>query len=978
MSTFHESAGSTHPIGSASLFAHIFISYASEDRKLALWLNDALLEAGVADVWLDREDIVGGDHWNEQIKTALLKSNILLALITEDSIRSDRDHAWIHYEHREAERLLRRIIPLLFVPAARLPDNLRRYQGIDFTNVDVGFKNLRETLARIVLRNGRLLADQSPPLTDGFVGREKELRDLVTLVEDEGERSRVESGRRAIAIQGMGGMGKTMVANEFVRRLASRYPGGLLLETRGQKPASVPSVLRRWAELALGHTSPRDYLPNEIRALLARCGELLVLLDDVSDKHFEETQQLLNALPPDATRIITTRSLEAATELGCVIYELGRLPVSDAVDLLRDRFICRPGLKFTEAEFQQYRSAVDELVERLGGHALALELAATWCASLKHLPELVTHFVESLNSGVGALGTKAYKITKDNSVAASFQISLDELRKYDQRMGTDWVRRFVELGVFTDGARMDPEMTFAVWKEPLPLPFAAKQTLQFLNNRALVKLEADEYTVHPLLQAYAYQLLKASDSELQITDRFITHVIERAKACFDRPPHEWNRFEIIFPHIRSVGDILYERVAKCLGDPEQAASFRASDGAQPALDPTAVKDISTALEYARAVLEFVIRRNGAGNRGRRVLCMGIACARALGLKHNERDEMVFLRALGGWHARRDPPTAFNYFEAALNAARQLGDRVEEAKTLSYLGEVERMRSRFSEARQRLEEALRIYRSVADKDRDHRMVATTLKYLGETNWRMTRYGEASRCYDESLSIARRIGDRGIEGDLINKIGSVEFEKGNLISAIERFNEALSIHREVSNRTGEAEDLNDMGISHIYLERFDEAERYLLLALEIHRELGNRGLEAVTLSNLAAMHLARKEFASASEAATQCLTISREVEARLTECWALNHQGVAQRGFGRADRALEYLQAALAIARGIDNPRTLAGTLGNLAELLGENPERGTEARALAVEAVRILRECGIHRAFGGRTLEELQAMVNATQ
>ncbi len=863
------------------------------------------------------------------------------------------------------------------MPAARLPNHLRRYQGIDFTNREAGLKDLRKTLARIVLRNGRLLADQSPPVGDGFVGREKELRDLVTLVEDEGERSRVESGRRMIAIQGMGGLGKTMLAYELVRRLASRYPGGLLLETRRQARKSVSSVLQHWTELALGYPPPRDYLPHQIRGLLARCGELLVLFDDVSDKHFGEIRELQDALPPDATRIITTRSLEAAPELGCVMYELGRLSVSDAVGLVRDRFMCRPSLKFTEAEFQQYRPSVEELVKCLGGHALALELATARCASLKQLPKVVNDFVESLKSGVGALGSDAFEITKDNSVAASFEISLDELRKYDHEKGTDWVRRFVALGVFPDGARMDPEMTFAVWNEPLPRWFATK-SLQFLNNRALIKLEADEYTVHPLLQAYANQLLKASDSELQITDRYIVHVIERAKACLARPPHEWNHFEVIFPHIRSVGVTLYERVTKCLGDPEQAASFRVSDGARPALDPAAVKDTSIALEYARAVLEFVIRRHGAGNRGRRVLCMGLACARALGRQHNERDEMVFLRALGGWYARRDPPTAVNYFEAALNAARQLRDIIEEAKTLSYLGEVERTRSRFSEARQRLEEALIIYRSVADEDRDHRMVATTLKYLGETYWRMTHYGEASRCYNESLSIARRIGDRGIEGDLLNKIGSVEFEKGNLVSAIERFNEALSIHREVSNRTGEAEDLNDMGISNTYLERFDEAERCLLPALEIHRELGNRGLEAVTLSNLAVMHLARREFATASEAATQCLTIAREVEARLTECWALNHQGVAQQGLGRAGQALEYLQAALTIARGIDNPRTLAGTLGNLAGFMGETPDRTTEAQALAAEAVIILKQSGTQRAFGGRTLEELQAMVERTQ
>ncbi|MEM7349380.1 MAG: hypothetical protein AAF657_01145 [Acidobacteriota bacterium] len=61
------------------------------------------------------------------------------------------------------------------------------------------------------------------------------------------------------------------------------------------------------------------------------------------------------------------------------------------------------------------------------------------------------------------------------------------------------------------------------------------------------------------------------------------------------------------------------------------------------------------------------------------------------------------------------------------------------------------------------------------------------------------------------------------------------------------------------------------------------------------------------------------------------------------------------------------------RQIDNPRGLAGVLGMYAALLGYLPERRPEAISQAEEAVELMKEHRLEQAFGGRTLDEMQAL-----
>ncbi len=196
----------------------------------------------------------------------------------------------------------------------------------------------------------------------------------------------------AVAIQGMGGTGKTMLAHELARRIAVHYPGGVATEARGQNPASAEAVLQKWAKYMLGsYPQPRWTVVDVRSNLREKFGEILVLLDDVPAEDLGHVQQLLEALPPDATRLITTRLADVGAALGCLVYPLQAFGERDALDFLRNR-LARKGPEPSDA-------VLKSLVESLGGHPLSLELVAANCESTIDLADDVEDLRETTRGG---------------------------------------------------------------------------------------------------------------------------------------------------------------------------------------------------------------------------------------------------------------------------------------------------------------------------------------------------------------------------------------------------------------------------------------------------------------------------------------------------------------------------------------------------------------------------------------------------
>ena len=60
----------------------IFLSYASADRAAARKLRDTLATAGL-DVWLDEEELTGGDAWDAKIRQQIRTCTYFMPVISE-------------------------------------------------------------------------------------------------------------------------------------------------------------------------------------------------------------------------------------------------------------------------------------------------------------------------------------------------------------------------------------------------------------------------------------------------------------------------------------------------------------------------------------------------------------------------------------------------------------------------------------------------------------------------------------------------------------------------------------------------------------------------------------------------------------------------------------------------------------------------------------------------------------------------------
>jgi hypothetical protein len=75
---------SNDPAGAARPIRSVFLSYASEDREVALVLRDALPDFGL-EVWYDESALTGGDAWDQKIRRQIRECDFFMPLISANT-----------------------------------------------------------------------------------------------------------------------------------------------------------------------------------------------------------------------------------------------------------------------------------------------------------------------------------------------------------------------------------------------------------------------------------------------------------------------------------------------------------------------------------------------------------------------------------------------------------------------------------------------------------------------------------------------------------------------------------------------------------------------------------------------------------------------------------------------------------------------------------------------------------------------------
>ena len=367
----------------------VFVSHWSGDKEIVRALVAALNAAGIS-AWFDESDIETHESITHAVSDGVAHSKILLAYYSA-TYPERRACQW---ELTAAFIAAGRLGPptnriLVVNPESGRTDHIEPVQLRDglFANLPsspadpASWADEADRIKRIIDATDDYLGDaalEAPRQigrrlvpTDRFVGRLPSLWAIHSALSgsDVVQVTGAQIGDVA-QLTGMGGIGKSMLAEEYALRFAAEYPGGLVwLQAASDgavpPPVHLENVLRNIAaELGISAVGlDAADLRGALRASLEGPRTLWIVDDFPAGLSHDEVRDWL---PPtlSARTLITTQSREYGVGRSVT---LDRMPADEAYRLLTS--VRQP------SDAHEQRAASD-ITELLGGHPLALAVAA--------------------------------------------------------------------------------------------------------------------------------------------------------------------------------------------------------------------------------------------------------------------------------------------------------------------------------------------------------------------------------------------------------------------------------------------------------------------------------------------------------------------------------------------------------------------------------------------------------------------------
>ncbi len=762
------------------------------------------------------------------------------------------------------------------------------------------------TLGRQWLKPARLsLGNKS------FVGRQQLVN---TLIKQISTRNAVAiTGKQIVkAFQGMGGIGKTYLALKLGIELYDRFPGGVIRIDVGPQvidEASAQVPLGRLASYAFGGFTPLGaFQPEQVASWLAQTapGPFLVIFDDLWDP--KPLRFLSRALPSVAVQLVTTRFTNVASAIGATIIPLDRLSPEDGLALLEERLQCQ--------DIPAHRPTLEALVRLLGGHALALELAA---AQIRKPTRLSTVLAE-LEQGIGRGNLSGLNITpgdgRDDNLERSFALSYERMTPIQQRL-------FRALGVFAEESIISEDAAATVWSIE-NLNTARKVLYELADIALLNEIEdgtaATVFRQHSLLRLYARALMKQTNELANYSELHVQFYVERCWQATGSAPVDYEFLDqhlpniltalhysehnnlVLFPSLlNAIEEFLLLRgqlalleiylpkaitIAKCNGDSLQAANLLMSLGTLESrlgnLDQARIHyeaaqafyhSVQNYLGEAHIYMNLGLleKRLGSLDQARIRYEAALSLYRAI---PDQQGEANVHMSLGDLEIRLDDADqAGNHYHAALSFYKTLNDRQGEANLLMRLGDLENWLGHPDQVRDRYDAALSLYRAIQDCLGE----ANLLMRLGDLDKQLGNHHRALDHYNVALSLYRKERSRQGEANLLMRLGDLDEQISNPDQARDHYDAALSLYNTLQDHLGEAHVRRRLGNLEHQLGHLDQAQDHYEIALSLYRREHYRQGEAETYKSLGDMFLAQERWEEAKtyyEKALPLFTFERE--------------------------------------------------------------------------------------------------------
>ena len=289
---------------------------------------------------------------------------------------------------------------------------------------------------------------------------------------------------------------------------------------------------------------------------------------------------------------------------------------------------------------------------------------------------------------------------------------------------------------------------------------------------------------------------------------------------------------------------------------------------------------------------------------------------------------------------------------------------------------------------RLQEALAEAQTglrLAEENRRPEDEAQFLKATGYVSWLLGDTAAATDYAQRLLALADRFDDNALRSIASRVLGSIARQLGDLDKSLTLNRQARDYAAQAGNDGLRFGAINNLGVLAMETGDFAEARRLHEEVLAYRESQGNRWDAAGSLTNLADVALAERDLPHALALHERAYAIRREVGDTRGQMRSLRQVAGTLRQLGRADEALERLQAALARTEEITGHELLADlwreialtqeARGALGEALAAERRATTEREALAGERTRA-RIAELETRFDLARKEQLIASLDA--
>ncbi|HAW49618.1 TPA: hypothetical protein DCX16_01505 [bacterium] len=634
------------------------------------------------------------------------------------------------------------------------------------------------------------------PYQIGFIGRGKELVEIAKHLAN--------AENRLIALSGVGGIGKTSLAQMVGRRNAWRFQQGGVIFIEVEQRTTCDDILRKISEsFKIEQKDVVDFLSMN---------PCLLIIDNVEVLEKKELKKIGRFL----------KGIDIRMGTKAIITSRRKIKEFEDID---------GSISYTVGEFKE---AIDLLLYEAGRYGIIDKF-------FPYIKEFLIHTRNHpflIKRAVVVAKTRGLNITLGN---------LKDLRGDIEEAVSGFIGRMIENISNNAKELIKKLIVFVGWFDSSAVESVcgAKEELYELTETSIIDydINRDRYHLHQLVLDYVRKNLPLSNEEEEsLRYKHAEYYLGIAQGSFD----PWHDITIDFENIRQGADWVSERVED--GDMEKEIIELAYDYAfalkgyiyrrsvQEGLrwllaGVCACKELREEKGEANLYNEIGLRYKSQGNyqealvwyEKSRKICEEIG--ELLGLATTYNNIGLIYDSQGNYQE------ALVWYMKDLEISERIGDQKGLAGTYNNIASIHYAQGNYQEALEWYMKALEISKRIGDQAG----LATTYNNIASIHYAQGNYQEALVWYEKSRKIKEKIGDQAGLATTYNNIGLIHKAQGNYQEALVWYEKSIEIFKKIRSWHSMATLLGNIGIIYLHTDKKDIAKQYLQQSYELYLQL-----------------------------------------------------------------------------------------------------------------------------------------------